>query len=144
MKINGWVMGCITAVGIITALSPTGCSNESDTDTEVAPDLPLVLSKMQGSWVSNTTNGCTDRCGVLIDQFTVRILYQETPDGAMERQSAIIDRIDEEKHFLITHEGRGVWPYYYGVQDGEEHLEIEFFSERRGAWQRMHLRRAGG
>ena len=141
MKLNEWMKKAVTVIGMSLILCGAGCSVEGDTKIDLEPDLPRALSLLQGKWVSVTTNGCTENCGVLIDQYTVRIHYQNTPESPMERQSSIISRVDEEKHFLVTKDGRGGWPYFYGKEDGEEHLELEFFSELKGAWQRMHLRR---
>ena len=62
----------------------------------------------------------------------------------MERHSSVIDRVDEQGQFLIINGDMGVWPYFYGMEDGEEHLEVEFFSQRHGAWKRMYMRRSMG
>jgi hypothetical protein len=142
MKRNEWVKKGLIGIGISLVLCAMGCSEGMDKKMEVEPDLPRALSLLQGKWITVTTNGFTKNCGVLIDQYTVRIHYQNTPESPMERQSSIISRVDEEKHFLITKDGRGGWPYFYGREDGEEHLELEFFSELKGAWQRLYLRRA--
>jgi hypothetical protein len=129
--------------GIIALLITVGCS-DNNTIATTAPrdDLPPLLTLMQGSWSPVSTNGCTGNCGITIEGYSIRLRYQESPDSSMERQSSLIERIDDKNQNLIINGGVGIWPFFYGKEDGAEHLEIEFFSQQHGVWKRMHMQRS--
>jgi hypothetical protein len=127
---------------ICLALLISGCSLNSS-DEVVSDNKPQgILGSMQGSWEPITTNDYTVTSGVIVQDDTIRIRYQGSPELTMERHSAMIDRIDESGQLLIINGGVGAWPYFYGIQDGQEHLEIEFYSRAEEAWHRLHLKRS--
>lgn len=128
-------------VSVMTVLL-SGCGDHAAPAEEVL-DIPEQLAVMQGAWESVTTNGCTPSCGAVIEGNTVRLRYQEAPGSAMVRHSASIEQVDEEGQLLILTGGMGAWPYFHGLEEGEEHLEIEFFIQQHKEWRRMHLRRVG-
>ena len=128
---------------ILCAACAAGCSKSNEQEQARTPEMSPGLSRMQGNWIAASTNeGCTATCGVLIDGHAVRIRYQESADAPVIRESAVIDRIDEQKKLLIINGGIGAWPYVHGTEDGREHLEIEFHVRSLGEWRRMHLKRS--
>jgi hypothetical protein len=120
----------------------SGCSDKAEQQESEGSELSEVLSRMQGSWEAASTNGCTENCGAVVQGDTLRIRYQGSPESAMERHSVRIDRIDEQAKVLIINDGVGAWPYFYGIQDGQEYLEIEFYSRLEQAWHRLRLKRS--
>jgi hypothetical protein len=127
---------------ICLALLVAGCSKNSG-DEVVSSNAPTgVLGSMQGTWEAVSTNGCTMSYGAVVQGDTLRIRYQRSPDLPMERSNALINRVDEQAELLIINDGVGAWPYFYGIEDGQEHLEIEFYSKQQEAWRRLHLKRS--
>lgn len=61
----------------------------------------------------------------------------------MVRHGSATDKLDEQRQLLILAGGGGAWPYFYGIQDGEEHLDVEFFIDQDQEWRRIYLRRSG-
>lgn len=124
-------------VGMVALLAVVGCSesiiDEPEPDTALQGDLAM----MQGVWESVSTNAC----GMTVDGITIRLRYEDTPGSPMLRQNARIQRVDEQRKLLIINGGVGAWPYFYGIQDGEEHLEVEFFIQQNQEWKQLHLRR---
>lgn len=142
MKIGKWSRRTLVVMGMTAALIGVGCS-EQPGDSTADDVLPRILNSMQGSWVSVTTNGCTDNCGATIEGYTIRLRYQATLDAPMVRHSSTIEKLDETRQLLILAGGSGAWPYFYGIKDGEEHLEVEFFIDQDQEWRRIYLRRSG-
>ena len=62
----------------------------------------------------------------------------------MLRQNTVIERADEQDEVLILNGGTGAWLYFYGIRDGEEYLELMFFSQQDKEWRKLQLRRVGG
>ena len=139
MKIYEWGKVLAAIMGMITVLVSSGCSDRTANEPDAG--LPGVLGKMQGTWESVTTNGCTDLCGVVVNEYSIRLRYQDSPGSPLVRQSTVIDSINEQRQVLIVNEGIGAWPYFYGTKDGLEHLDLEFFSQYHKEWRRVRMRR---
>lgn len=146
MKIGELRKKVSVAVGLIVVLTCMGCSDHAADEPEPDGTLPKTLGLMQGSWEPVSTNVSTDNCGVIIEGYSIRLRYQDSPDSPMIRQSAVIDHIDEQRKILMVNGGISAWPYFYGTKDGLEHLELEFFSQYHKEWRRVRMRRsmAGG
>ena len=144
MKAGDGVKRVWMAAGLIAVLSSAGCSDPIDDESKSTVTLPKALGLIQGRWESVSTNGTAENCGITIEDYSIRLRYQDAPDSPMERHSSVIDRVDEQGQVLIINGDLGVWPYFYGMEDGEEHLEVEFFSQQHGTWKRMHMRRSTG
>lgn len=132
----------VVAIGIIAVLALMGCS-DSVVEEPVSENLPEDLAVLQGVWESISTNGCTTKCGATIEGYTIRLRYQEAEGSPMVRHSSIIERIDEELQVFVLVGKGGAWPYFYGMEEGDEHLEVEFFNQQDKEWRRMHMKRAG-
>lgn len=131
-------------VGLVTifAVAIWGCSDSGNSQQSEVQSLPEALGRIQGVWEAVSTNGCTPNCGVNIDGYSVRVRFQEFPDSVMVRESALVERVDEQKEILIINGGSGAWDYSISVEDGLEYLELEFFSHSLdGNWRRMYLKR---
>jgi hypothetical protein len=124
----------------LVAVCLAGCSDQSNVQEPAVPELPGMLGRLQGEWVPLGTNGCTSNCLVSIDGRSVRVRYQEAPGTTSVRESALIDRIDEQRRLLVINGETGAWKYKYGTEGGAEHLELEFFSsDLDGNWRWMSL-----
>jgi hypothetical protein len=134
----------IVALAFVLVFISMGCSRDDLPDEDTGVELPAELGLMQGSWKASSANGCTEDCNVVIDGYTIRIRYQETPDSTVVRQSVVVDRLDEQKKLLLLNGGKGAWNYLYGITNGQEHLELNLFSRHHMKWKKLYLKRTVG
>jgi hypothetical protein len=118
----------------------TGCWKSETEAVDPYPEISGDLRIMQGSWVALDTNGCIN-CGALIDGYTIRMRFQDSPDTPLVKQNASIARLDEQRKLILLNSGYAAWPYYIGKEDGHDHLELEFYNQTGKDWIRLHLRR---
>ncbi|MCF7816808.1 MAG: hypothetical protein K9M54_02900 [Kiritimatiellales bacterium] len=130
-----------TAIVAIGFLAVQGCSDQAAKEVAADIALPKDLAMMQGTWTSVATNGCGGNCGATIEGYTIRVRYQETSDSPLVREGAIVDHLDEQKKLLIINNGYGAWRYALGTADGQERLDLEFFSQHHLDWRTLHMRR---
>ena len=119
----------------LSALMLFGC-----TDTE-PPEDPLQnmqtdLRQLQGTWIDLNTNDHIEYTAV-IQNHTLRIRYQSSPEHPLQKQNDSIQRLDEERKLIIINGGAGTCRYNFLADD---HLMLEFFTS--DGWHNMHLRRS--
>ena len=125
----------ITVATTFLIMMLNGCSGEQPAARDPYPEMPADLRQMQGQWVVDDTNVCA-LCQVKIQDYTIRIRYQEKQDGAILKQNVSIDRLDEQRHLLIINGGTGAWPY----NRSNDVLKLEFFNEK--GWHKFSLKRS--
>ena len=127
-----------SATVLLLSLMLSGCSKQETVEVDPYPEMSADLKSMQGRWLASDTNNVQE-CGAIIEGYTIRLRYQSQTNSPMLKHNASIDRLDEARKLIIINGGIAAWPYYYGPEDGIEHLEVEFFSKE--GWNRMHMTR---
>lgn len=127
--------------GMVSLLA-MGCSEKDGSDMKVESDLPANLALVQGTWSCGCTSTNGLNCQITIDDYTIRLRYQESTESPVVRESSGIDHIDEDLQAFVLSGDSGAWPYEHGYSDdGMEYMELEFFSQGQAAWKRLRLLR---
>lgn len=126
---------CATLLAFL-ALMLSGCTDTEKTAADPYPDMPADLRQLQGSWVDVNTNDSAE-CTAVIQDYTLRIRYQNSPDQPLQKQNGSIERLDEERKLIIINGGAGACRYNFLDDD---HLMLEFFTS--DGWHNTHLRRS--
>lgn len=117
----------------------SGCSNDTTTTLDPYANMAPALQRLQGTWTDFNTND-TVECTATIQGYTIRVHFQGSEEANHFKQNVSIDRLDEQRSLIVLNGGTGAWPYKLIPENGEDHLELEFFSS--DGWHNLDLCRA--
>lgn len=127
------------AIAVVSA-GLFGCGPQKPCAQQETGTLPRDLQKLQGSWVTLSTNTWS-MFDVVFSDYTVRLKGRKGTDGVLLKRNACIMSIDEQNKRLLMHNEAEKWSYDLRGSGGEERLGLGFYSHEGGDWGYVEMKR---
>ncbi len=130
-------IGCLAAAGMLV-----GCGSREPIPAGI-DELPEIVRTLQGRWTAAESNAI-QAIEVVIDGYTLRLRYQEEPDGPLFKKNVVIKSVDQQRRMLLIHDGTSAWPYALERQGGGAILTLEFYNSVESSWTQVRMKNTEG